>query len=119
MGWVYLGSPRWLSRLLERGHPLLERGCRLLTPAWGEQFCRKPLDEKVQGRAIQFLTFDNVVLLAGYGTVAFDGTPSYGHTPSHHAAQFANHSFKHEDPIGQQTSLGNSAKILVPVITEK
>ncbi|NXG33847.1 WT1A protein, partial [Dromaius novaehollandiae] len=45
------------------------------------------------------------VLPAGYSTVAFDGTPSYGHTPSHHAAQFTNHSFKHEDPISQQTSL--------------
>lgn len=44
---------------------------------------------------------------AGYSTVAFDGTPSYGHTPSHHAAQFTNHSFKHEDPISQQPSLGN------------
>ncbi|XP_056382603.1 Wilms tumor protein isoform X6 [Hyla sarda] len=42
----------------------------------------------------------------GYSTVAFDGTPSYGHTPSHHTAQFTNHSFKHEDPISQQTSLG-------------
>lgn len=43
---------------------------------------------------------------AGYSTVTFDGTPSYGHTPSHHAAQFPNHSFKHEDPMGQQGSLG-------------
>lgn len=40
--------------------------------------------------------------------MAFDGTPSYGHTPSHPAAQFTNHSFKHEDPISQQPSLGNS-----------
>lgn len=46
---------------------------------------------------------------AGYGTVAFDGTPSYGHTPSHHAAQFTNHSFKHEDPMSQQPSLGNGS----------
>lgn len=42
----------------------------------------------------------------GYSTVTFDGTPSYGHTPSHHAAQFPNHSFKHEDPMGQQGTLG-------------
>lgn len=42
----------------------------------------------------------------GYSTVTFDGAPSYGHTPSHHAAQFPNHSFKHEDPMGQQGSLG-------------
>lgn len=47
---------------------------------------------------------------AGYGTVAFDGTPSYGHTPSHHAAQFTNHSFKHEDPMSQQPSLGNGCR---------
>lgn len=46
---------------------------------------------------------------AGYSTVTFDGTPSYGHTPSHHAAQFPNHSFKHEDPMGQQGSLGKRA----------
>lgn len=52
---------------------------------------------------------DPVVLLAGYGTVAFDGAPSYGHTPSHPGAQFTNHSFKHEDPIGQQTPLGNGS----------
>ncbi|KAK2100608.1 hypothetical protein P7K49_021956 [Saguinus oedipus] len=47
---------------------------------------------------------------AGYSTVTFDGTPSYGHTPSHHAAQFSNHSFKHEDPMGQQGSLGKLAR---------
>lgn len=45
----------------------------------------------------------------GYSTVTFDGTPSYGHTPSHHAPQFPNHSFKHEDPMGQQGSLGKQA----------
>lgn len=58
------------------------------------------------------LTPDAVLLsaaLAGYSTVTFDGTPSYGHTPSHHAAQFPNHSFKHEDPMGQQGSLGKQA----------
>uniref|UniRef100_A0ACB8G3D1 Wilms tumor protein n=1 Tax=Sphaerodactylus townsendi TaxID=933632 RepID=A0ACB8G3D1_9SAUR len=52
----------------------------------------------------------------GYGTMAFDGTPSYGHTPSHHAAQFANHSFKHEDPIGQQTSLGDQQYSVPPPV---
>ncbi|XP_066484212.1 Wilms tumor protein isoform X7 [Tiliqua scincoides] len=52
----------------------------------------------------------------GYGTVAFDGTPSYGHTPSHHTAQFANHSFKHEDPIGQQTSLGDQQYSVPPPV---
>lgn len=43
---------------------------------------------------------------SGYSTVTFDGAPSYGHTPSHHATQFPNHSFKHEDPMSQQGSLG-------------
>lgn len=55
------------------------------------------------------LPVDAVLLSAaptGYSTVTFDGTPSYGHTPSHHAAQFPNHSFKHEDPMGQQGTLG-------------
>lgn len=58
------------------------------------------------------LPFDAVLLSAapaGYSTVTFDGTPNYGHTPSHHAAQFPNHSFKHEDPMGQQGSLGKQA----------
>lgn len=49
---------------------------------------------------------------AGYSTVTFDGTPNYGHTPSHHAAQFPNHSFKHEDPMGQQGSLGKQAGLV-------
>ncbi|XP_039392284.1 Wilms tumor protein isoform X6 [Mauremys reevesii] len=52
----------------------------------------------------------------GYSTVAFDGTPSYGHTPSHHAAQFTNHSFKHEDPISQQTSLGDQQYSVPPPV---
>lgn len=47
--------------------------------------------------------------------MAFDGPPSYGHAPSHHAAQFSNHSFKHEDPIAQQTSLGNSPALPAPL----
>lgn len=58
------------------------------------------------------LPVDAVLLSAtptGYSTVTFDGTPSYGHTPSHHAAQFPNHSFKHEDPMGQQGTLGKQA----------
>ncbi|XP_009891004.1 PREDICTED: Wilms tumor protein [Charadrius vociferus] len=57
-----------------------------------------------------------VVSSAGYSTVAFDGTPSYGHTPSHHAAQFTNHSFKHEDPISQQPSLGDQQYSVPPPV---
>ncbi|XP_063145595.1 Wilms tumor protein isoform X3 [Candoia aspera] len=52
----------------------------------------------------------------GYGTVAFDGAPSYGHTPSHPGAQFTNHSFKHEDPIGQQTPLGDQQYSVPPPV---
>ncbi|OCT83830.1 hypothetical protein XELAEV_18021968mg [Xenopus laevis] len=51
-----------------------------------------------------------------YSAVAFDGTPSYGHTPSHHTAQFTNHSFKHEDPISQQTSLGEQQYSVPPPV---
>ncbi|XP_029438073.1 Wilms tumor protein isoform X9 [Rhinatrema bivittatum] len=51
----------------------------------------------------------------GYSTVAFDGTPSYGHTP-HHAAQFTNHSFKHEDAISQQPSLGDQQYSVPPPV---
>ena len=46
------------------------------------------------------------VLLTGYSAVAFDGASNYGHTPSHHPSQFANHSFKHEDSIAQPTNMG-------------
>lgn len=52
----------------------------------------------------------------GYSAVAFDGTPSYGHTPSHHTAQFTNHSFKHEDPISQQTSLADQQYSVPPPV---
>ncbi|XP_073432423.1 Wilms tumor protein isoform X3 [Dendrobates tinctorius] len=52
----------------------------------------------------------------GYSAMAFDGTPSYGHTPSHHTAQFPNHSFKHEDPISQQTSLGDQQYSVPPPV---
>ncbi|XP_069479662.1 Wilms tumor protein isoform X2 [Ambystoma mexicanum] len=51
----------------------------------------------------------------GYNALAFDGAPSYGHTPSHHVAQFTNHSFKHEDPMSQQTSLDQQYSVPPPV----
>jgi len=44
--------------------------------------------------------------LTGYGTVAFDGAPSYGHTPSHHTPPFPNNTFKHEDPMSPQSTMG-------------
>ncbi|MEJ1278514.1 Wilms tumor 1 homolog [Cricetulus griseus] len=52
----------------------------------------------------------------GYSTVTFEGAPSYGHTPSHHAAQFPNHSFKHEDPMSQQGSLGEQQYSVPPPV---
>ncbi|XP_069079607.1 Wilms tumor protein isoform X1 [Pleurodeles waltl] len=52
----------------------------------------------------------------GYNALAFDGTPSYGHTPSHHVAQFTNHSFKHEDPMSQQTSLADQQYSVPPPV---
>ncbi|XP_077144202.1 Wilms tumor protein isoform X3 [Ranitomeya variabilis] len=52
----------------------------------------------------------------GYSAMAFDGTPSYGHTPSHHTAQFPNQLFKHEDPISQQTSLGEQQYSVPPPV---
>ncbi|XP_034033113.1 WT1 transcription factor a isoform X2 [Thalassophryne amazonica] len=42
----------------------------------------------------------------GYGTVAFDGASNYSHTPTHHSSQFSNHSFKHEDALTQQSTMG-------------
>ncbi|KAG8012920.1 Wilms tumor protein-like protein, partial [Nibea albiflora] len=44
----------------------------------------------------------------GYGTVAFDGAGNYGHTPTHHSSQFSNHSFKHEDALTQQSTMGKT-----------
>ncbi|XP_066556595.1 WT1 transcription factor b isoform X1 [Amia ocellicauda] len=52
----------------------------------------------------------------GYSAVAFDGTPNYGHTPSHHAPQFPNHTFKHEDPISQQTNIGEQQYPVPPPV---
>lgn len=44
--------------------------------------------------------------VAGYSAVAFDGAGNYGHTPTHHSSQFSNHSFKHEDALTQQNTMG-------------
>ncbi|XP_051548538.1 Wilms tumor protein homolog isoform X1 [Myxocyprinus asiaticus] len=52
----------------------------------------------------------------GYGTVAFDGTTNYGHTPSHHTSQFPNHTFKHEDPIVQQSNMGDQQYPVPPPV---
>lgn len=46
--------------------------------------------------------------VTGYSAVAFDSAGSYGHTPTHHGTQFPNHSFKHEDALTQQSSMGKN-----------
>ncbi|XP_005991290.1 Wilms tumor protein homolog isoform X2 [Latimeria chalumnae] len=52
----------------------------------------------------------------GYSTMTFDGTPGYGHTPSHHTTQFTNHSMKHEDSIGQQTAIADQQYPVPPPV---
>lgn len=82
-----------------------------LGAAPGGSLTRRPRGAALRRAGAGRAASDPTVLSpAGYGTVAFDGTPSYGHTPSHHAAQFTNHSFKHEDPMSQQPSLGNGSR---------
>ncbi|KAE8295843.1 Wilms tumor protein-like protein A [Larimichthys crocea] len=52
----------------------------------------------------------------GYGTVAFDGAGNYGHTPTHHSSQFSNHSFKHEDALTQQSTMGEQQYPVPPPV---
>ncbi|XP_046705585.1 WT1 transcription factor a isoform X4 [Silurus meridionalis] len=52
----------------------------------------------------------------GYGAVSFDGATNYGHTPSHHATQFPNHPFKHEDTIPQQSNMGEQQYPVPPPV---
>uniref|UniRef100_A0A673MR01 Wilms tumor protein homolog n=1 Tax=Sinocyclocheilus rhinocerous TaxID=307959 RepID=A0A673MR01_9TELE len=42
----------------------------------------------------------------GYGTGALDGAPNYGHTPAHHTPPFPINTFKHEDPMSPQSTMG-------------
>ncbi|XP_054865407.1 Wilms tumor protein homolog isoform X4 [Amphiprion ocellaris] len=51
----------------------------------------------------------------GYSAVAFDGAANYSHTPSHHSSQF-NHSFKHEDALGQQNSMSEQQYPVPPPV---
>lgn len=53
-----------------------------------------------------------VFCLAGYSTVAFDGAGNYGHTPTHHSSQFSNHSFKHEEALVQQSTMGKRPTLI-------
>uniref|UniRef100_A0A9J7WUN6 WT1 transcription factor b n=1 Tax=Cyprinus carpio carpio TaxID=630221 RepID=A0A9J7WUN6_CYPCA len=52
----------------------------------------------------------------GYGTVALDGAPSYGHTPAHHTPPFPNDTFKHEDPMSSQSSMGEQQYSVPPPV---
>ncbi|XP_058252706.1 WT1 transcription factor a isoform X4 [Hemibagrus wyckioides] len=52
----------------------------------------------------------------GYSAVSFDGATNYGHTPSHHASQFPNHPFKHEDAIPQQSNMGEQQYPVPPPV---
>ncbi|XP_069384880.1 WT1 transcription factor a isoform X3 [Paralichthys olivaceus] len=52
----------------------------------------------------------------GYSTVAFDGPGNYGHTPTHHSSQFSNHTFKHEDALTQQNTMGEQQYPVPPPV---
>uniref|UniRef100_A0A3B4FQR4 Wilms tumor protein homolog n=1 Tax=Pundamilia nyererei TaxID=303518 RepID=A0A3B4FQR4_9CICH len=52
----------------------------------------------------------------GYSAVAFDGAGNYGHTPTHHSSQFSNHSFKHEDALTQQNTMGEQQYPVPPPV---
>ncbi|XP_013980932.1 WT1 transcription factor a isoform X1 [Salmo salar] len=50
------------------------------------------------------------------GYSAFDGATNYGHTPTHHSSQFLNHSFKDENSLAQQTSMGEQPYPVPPPV---
>lgn len=52
----------------------------------------------------------------GYGTVAVDGVPSYGHTPTQHTPPFPNDTFKHEDPMSPQSTMGEQQFSVPPPV---
>uniref|UniRef100_H2MAK4 WT1 transcription factor a n=1 Tax=Oryzias latipes TaxID=8090 RepID=H2MAK4_ORYLA len=52
----------------------------------------------------------------GYSTVGFDGAGNYGHTPTHHSSQFSGHSFKHEDALAQQNTMGEQQYPVPPPV---
>uniref|UniRef100_A0A8K9V5R6 Wilms' tumor suppressor 1b variant n=1 Tax=Oncorhynchus mykiss TaxID=8022 RepID=A0A8K9V5R6_ONCMY len=49
------------------------------------------------------------------GYSAFDGATNYGHTPTHHS-QFLSHSFKDENSLAQQTSMGEQPYSVPPPV---
>lgn len=63
----------------------------------------------------QRLLYTLCLCVAGYSAVAFDSAGNYGHTPTHHGSQFPNHSFKHEDALAQQSTMGKkTGRVLCP-----
>uniref|UniRef100_A0A671RBQ5 Wilms tumor protein homolog n=1 Tax=Sinocyclocheilus anshuiensis TaxID=1608454 RepID=A0A671RBQ5_9TELE len=52
----------------------------------------------------------------GYGTVALDGAPNYGHTPAHHTPPFPINTFKHEDPMSPQSTMGEQQYSVPPPV---
>ncbi|RVE72059.1 hypothetical protein OJAV_G00057900 [Oryzias javanicus] len=52
----------------------------------------------------------------GYSAVGFDGAGNYGHTPTHHSSQFSSHSFKHEDALAQQNTMGEQQYPVPPPV---
>ncbi|XP_024235775.1 Wilms tumor protein homolog isoform X4 [Oncorhynchus tshawytscha] len=50
------------------------------------------------------------------GYSAFDGATNYGHTPTHHSSQFLSHSFKDENSLAQQTSMGEQPYSVPPPV---
>uniref|UniRef100_A0A8C7ND97 Wilms' tumor suppressor 1a n=1 Tax=Oncorhynchus mykiss TaxID=8022 RepID=A0A8C7ND97_ONCMY len=60
--------------------------------------------------------FSKLLFFVFTGYSAFDGTTNYGHTPTHHSSQFPNHSFKHEDSLAQQTSMGEQQYPVPPPV---
>nr|XP_046202640.1 Wilms tumor protein homolog isoform X2 [Oncorhynchus gorbuscha] len=50
------------------------------------------------------------------GYSAFDGATNYSHTPTHHSSQFLSHSFKDENSLAQQTSMGEQPYSVPPPV---
>uniref|UniRef100_A0A673MEH3 Wilms tumor protein homolog n=1 Tax=Sinocyclocheilus rhinocerous TaxID=307959 RepID=A0A673MEH3_9TELE len=46
---------------------------------------------------------------------ALDGAPNYGHTPAHHTPPFPINTFKHEDPMSPQSTMGKENIFSVPL----
>ncbi|XP_065813541.1 WT1 transcription factor a isoform X1 [Labrus bergylta] len=52
----------------------------------------------------------------GYSAVAFDGAGNYSQIPTYQGSQFSNHSFKHEDTLTQQSTMGEQQYSIPPPV---